>query len=355
MARRGARGIGLEGLGEFGLIELVRRRVGAVGGAWLAGIGDDAAVLRPPAGRDLVWTADALVEDVHFRWRTTDARSLGHKALAVNLSDLNAMGAEPLGFLLSLGLPPRTEPGRLDRFLRGLLAEARAHCCPLVGGDTVSAPVWSLSISAVGSVPRGRALARGGGRPGDRLMVTGTLGGSALGLALLERRAVSAGAAPGGGTRSGGDAAFVRRHLRPRPPLGAGPRLARMGLARAAVDLSDGLASDLARILEAGGGGADVELDALPLARGLRARAAELGLSPEALALAGGEDYELLFAVRARAPQADVFARRLGCPVTEIGGLRRGRGVRYTRGGEPVRVEVSGYDHFKTRGKRSEQ
>ncbi len=339
-----ASGIDLKTLGESGLIETLRRRARRPGGGWIHAIGDDAAVLRPPPGMDLVWTADALVENVHFRWRTCDGRSLGHKALAVNLSDLNAMGAKPLGFLLTLGLPAAAGP-ELDAFLRGLLAEARSAGCPLVGGDTVAAPIWSLSVSAVGSVRRGHALLRGGARAGDRIMVTGSLGGASLGLELLEA---------GRGTRAR-ERRFAARQLRPCPPLQAGPRLARDRLASAAVDLSDGLERDLGHILRESGVGAEVWLDALPLPRGLRALSAQLGLDPEALAVAGGEDYELLFTVSSRAPQASVLASRLGCRVTEVGVVRRGRGIHFVRAGERIRGRFSGYEHFKTRGKRSEK
>ncbi len=340
-----ASGIDLDALGELGLIETIRRRVGEPGGAWLRGIGDDAAVLRPPSGADLVWTADALVEDVHFRWRTTDARSLGHKALAVNLSDLNAMGAKPLGFLLTLGLPGATDPAALDAFLRGLLASARRFGCPLVGGDTVSAPLWSLSVSAVGSVHRGAALRRGGARAGDRILVTGTLGAAALGLELLEA----------GPLRGPGQRRFAACHLRPQPPLSVGPKLARSGLATAAVDLSDGLERDLSHVLRESGVGAEIWLDALPLPRGLRDLSRERGLDPESLAVAGGEDYELLFSVRSRAPLSSVLARRLGCRVTEIGVVRHGRGIRFLRAGKRIRGGFSGYEHFKPRSRPSEQ
>ena len=340
-----AGGIDLGALGELGLIETLRRRARQPGGAWLRGIGDDAAVLRPPAGADLVWTADALVEDVHFRWRTTDARSLGHKALAVNLSDLNAMGAKPLGFLLTLGLPAATDPAALDAFLRGLLATARSAGCPLVGGDTVSAPLWSLSISAVGSVPRGAALCRGGARVGDRILVTGTLGGAALGFALMEA----------GLLRGPAERRFVVRQQRPRPPLGVGPRLARSGLATAAVDLSDGLERDLSHVLRESRVGAEIWLDALPFPRGLRELSRKLELDPENLAVAGGEDYELLFSVRSRAPLSSALARRLGCRLREIGVVRRGRGIRFLRAGKRIRGGFSGYEHFKPRSRPSEQ
>src|SRR5215813_2816296 len=167
----------LRELGEFGLIEAIKRRAARTRSrAWRVGIGDDAAVLTPKRGEEIVVTADALVEDVHFRWKTADPRSLGHKALAVNLSDVGAMGARPLGFLLTLALPADAEPARLDGFFDGLLKLARASRCPLVGGDVVRSPVWSLGITALGAVARGRALLRSGARPGDRLFVTGELG-----------------------------------------------------------------------------------------------------------------------------------------------------------------------------------
>ena len=337
--------IDLAELGEFGLIGAIRRRAGAGRRPWLLAIGDDAALLRPRADTDLAWTADALIENVHFRWSTTDARSLGHKTLAVNLSDLGAMGSRPLGFLLALGLPPDAAPEALEGFVAGLLAEARSADCPLVGGDTVKASVWTVCVSAVGEVPRGRALRRGGARSGDRLLVTGTLGAAALGLALLER-----GEAASPETRP-----FIRRQIRPRPPYRVGAELARTRAASAAIDLSDGLASDLGHLVRESDLAADVWLEHLPLARGLRLHSERLGLDPVELALAGGEDYELLFAVPRRSPEAGVFAKRLGCRVTEVGVLRRGRGIRYLRSGRRVSPPRAAFEHFKPFSARSDK
>jgi thiamine-monophosphate kinase len=328
----------LRELGEFGLIEAIRRRTRGERGSWVHGIGDDAAVLRPRVGCDVVLTTDALIEDVHFRWRTTDALSLGQKALAASLSDLGAMGAEPVGCLLTLGLPAAASGERLDAFLRGLLRRARAAKCPLVGGDTVRARAWTVSVTAVGQLPRGTALLRSGARAGDRILVTGALGGSALGLALLER---------GDQTRKGA-APFVRRHLRPAPPWGAGAVLRRRGWGGGVIDVSDGLASDLAHVLAASGVGADVHLDRLPLPRGARSMAESLGLDAEALALSGGEDYELIFTVRRSAPVAAVIASALGCRVTEIGTVQAGRGARYFRDGVRTSAPERGFEHFKT-------
>jgi thiamine-monophosphate kinase len=323
--------------GEFGLIAAVRRAAGAARGGWRVAIGDDAAVLRVAAGREVVVTVDALVENVHFRFGTTDPRSLGRKALAVNLSDLGAMGAVPTGFLLALGAPRDLPAARLDGFLSGLLAAAREARCPLVGGDTVASPAFFASITAFGSVARGRALLRSGARPGDRVLVTGALGASALGLALLESdRGGEAGAAP-----------FVRRHRLPRPPFEAGARLARRRDAGAAIDVSDGLVQDLGHVARESGVAIELDVERVPLAPGAARLAAALALDPLALALHGGEDYELAFSVRPGAPSAAALSRALGVRLSEIGRVRRGRGVRLLRAGKPVQIPGSGWDHFK--------
>jgi len=329
--------VDLRSLGEFGLIEAIRRRARVDRRVWRLGIGDDAAVLRARPREELVFTTDALVEDVHFRWRTTDARSLGEKALAVNLSDVGAMGAKPLGCLLTLGVPEGVEPERLDGFLGGLLRRARASHCPLVGGDTVRAPLWLIGVSVVGGVARGRALPRSGARAGDRIFVTGELGGAAAGLALLE----------GPGAVTPAERRLARRQLCPEPPIAAGARLAHARLAHAAIDLSDGLAQDLGHVARASGLSAHVAIERVPLARGLGAAAAKLGLDPLALALGGGEDYELLFSAPRNAPEAGEYTRRLGCRVTEIGVLARGRGVHFTRAGRPYAPAATGFQHFK--------
>ena len=327
----------LSKLGEFGLIEMIRRRARFDRRVWRLGIGDDAAVLRARPREELVFTTDALVEDVHFRWRTTDARALGEKALAVNLSDVGAMGAKALGCLLTLGVPEDVAPARLEGFLDGLLRCARASHCPLVGGDTVRAPIWLISVSAVGAVARGRALLRSGARAGDRILVTGELGGAAGGLALLD----------GPGAATPDERRLLARQLRPRPPFKAGASLARARLANAAIDVSDGLAQDLGHVARASGLAAHVEVERVPLARGLARAASRLGLDPLALALAGGEDYELLFAAPRGGPTAAAYTRRLERRVTEIGVFARGQGVHFTRGGSPYGLAAAGFEHFK--------
>ena len=333
------------GRGEFGLIAALRRAAGRARGPWRVAIGDDAAVLRVPAGSELVTTVDALVEDVHFRFATTDARSLGRKALAVNLSDLGAMGATPVGCLLALGVPRHAAGARLDGFLAGLLAAARASRCPLVGGDTVASPVFFASVTAFGVAPRGRALLRSGARPGDRVLVTGTLGASALGLAWLE-------SGRGGAAHA---RAFVRRHRVPRPPFGLGARLARRGDVTAAIDVSDGLVQDLGHVARESGVAIDVDVARVPLPAGAARVAAQLGLDALASALHGGEDYELAFCARRTAPSAAELSRKLGVPIREIGRVRRGRGVRLLRDGKVVQIPGSGWDHFKAPAARAEE
>ncbi|MEX2208605.1 MAG: thiamine-phosphate kinase [Myxococcota bacterium] len=335
----------LRALGEFGLIEAIRRRARFDRRVWRLGIGDDAALLRARPREELVWTTDALVEDVHFRWSTTDGRSLGDKSLAVNLSDVGAMGARPLGCLLTLGVPEDVQPARLDGFVSGLLGRARASHCPLVGGDTVRAPVWMIAVSVVGALAPGRALLRSGARAGDRILVTGELGGAAAGLALLS--------GPGASTPL--ERRLVARQLRPRPPFTAGAALVRARLSRAAIDISDGLAADLGHVARASGVAARVEVERVPQAEGLARAASRLGVDPLVLALAGGEDYELVFAAPPRGPAADGYARKLGCPVTEIGVFAKGRGVQLTRGGRPYSLALPGFAHFKPAPPESEK
>ncbi len=314
----------LRDVGEFRLIDRIMRIAGRPGGRdVLLGIGDDAAVVRVRPGEDLVATTDALVEGVHFRFTMQGARTIGARALAVNLSDLAAMGARPLGALLAFaapaGLPLRTA---LD-LARGLVALGRRHACPLVGGNVARARETSLTVTALGAVARGRALLRSAARPGDRILVTGTLGGAALALARAERRG-------------------ARIRAVPEPRLRAGRILARTRGIGACIDLSDGLLADLAHVLEASGAGAELDVASLPAARGLGAACRRLCLDAEELLLAGGEDYELLFTVRASGPRAPALARRLGIRVTEIGVVTR-RGLRLLGVKKPLRP---GWRHF---------
>jgi thiamine-monophosphate kinase len=255
------------------------------------------------------------------------------------------MGARPLGFLLTLGLPRDVSGARLDEFFAGLLRLARASHCPLVGGDITRSRVFFASIAAVGAVARGRALLRSGARVGDRIFVTGELGGAAAGLGLLE----------GPGARSAAERRLVRRQLAPQPPWRVGAQLARLGLARAAIDVSDGLAQDLGHVARESRVGARVELERLPLAPGLARAAARLRVDPLELALAGGEDYELLFTAKRSAPSAAVLTRRLSCRVTEIGVVTAQHRLVFTRAGRPVEPVARGFQHFKASATGSEK
>jgi len=308
----GAVGRTLADVGEFGVIERLRRRAYAgrrPPAGVVLGIGDDAAVLRTRAREDVVATTDALVEDVHFRWAEDPPAALGRRALVANLSDLAAMGARPLGFTLALQAPPDLPLARLDALARGLGAAAREHACPWVGGNVARARETSLVIQALGAVRRGRALRRGPVRARDRLLVTGVLGRMALARA-----------------RAGVGGAPVRRI--PEPRLGAGRALAASRWRVACVDLSDGLAADLPHLLEGSGCGADVDPAALPRPHGFGRACARLGRDPLELLAGGGEDYELLFALAPSAAPASEVGRRLGVPVSEIGRVSSRPGIR---------------------------
>jgi len=317
--------------GERTLLEEIRRLVPAAGPV-LWGPGDDAALLarrRHP----LLLTTDALVEGVHFRRGWLSPHALGRRAFAVNASDVAAMGGRPLAAVLAITAPSALPAVDLRAMVAGVRDAARAAGAALAGGNLARARELSLTVALLGEAPAG-AIGRAGGRPGDRLFVTGALGAAALGLRTLRR----------GPSIAAGEA--VRRWRHPVARLDVGAVLARRRLAAAMIDLSDGLLIDAERLCAASGVGAEVRLDRLPQARALAplppARA-------RALALAGGEDYELLFAVRpARVAALGRAVRGLGCPVTAIGTLTRGRGVRLLDArGRPVRPPArAGFGHF---------
>jgi thiamine-monophosphate kinase len=309
-------------VGEFGLIGRIAAlaRAARVAGASVAvGIGDDAAVLRLRAGEEVVVTTDALVEGVHFRFDQETARVAGRRALAANLSDVAAMGARPLGFVVALAAPPSTPLARALGLARGMLDLAKPYACPLVGGNVASAREVSVAITVLGAVGRGRALLRSAARVGDRVFVTGTLGGAAL-------------------ERARGR---VRRAAEPR--LAAGLALARLRGAGACIDISDGLAADLGHVARASRVRIRLEAERLPLPAGFAAACARAGRDPWRLAWAGGEDYELAFSARPAAGSAAALARRLGVRVTEIGRVVAGSpGLE----GLPRALGTGGFRHF---------
>lgn len=316
--------------------EGIRGRAGRGGrSAVPVGIGDDCAVLRPRAGTDVVVTTDFSLEGVHFRRDWHPASSAGHRCLARGLSDLAAMGAEPLSAFLSLAVPAgltKNAAGRrwIGGFLDGLFRLAEAVGVPVSGGDTARAPGEQVlaDIVLAGTVPRGKALLRSGARVGDGLYVTGSLGGAATELRLLSERPGRFKAAVDEG---------MHPQLFPVAQLGVGRVLARRGLATAAMDLSDGLSTDLGHLCEASGVGAEIEAERLPVHPLAREMPDGLGL-----ALHGGEDYELLFAVGAG---VNVPKRIGGVAVTRIGAVVAGSGVVLVESGKRSVLRPGGWEH----------
>ena len=298
----------------------------------VVGIGDDAAVLDPPAGCQLVVSTDMLVSGVHFPESTAPA-AVGYKALAVNLSDLAAMGASPAWFTLNLSLPS-ADSGWLEGFCAGLFGLAGPFGLQLVGVDTTRGPL-TVGIQIAGFVPRGQALLRSGARPGDSVYVTGWLGDAALGLMCLrqELRLPEA-------ERD----QVIQRLERPVPRVHEGEML--RGLASACIDISDGLVADLGHVLEASGAGASIELAALPLSSVYQAVRAQVGWNP---AVARGDDYELCFTLPAqRQSVLEAQAARFGCGLRRIGVIEAQPGLRLMEpSGSVYRPDRQGFDHFR--------
>lgn len=315
-------------MAEFSLIERIRRRAAAREDVVLA-IGDDAALLRVPPGRELAVAMDTLNAGVHFPDGTA-AADVGWKALAVNLSDLAAMGAEPAWCTLSLSLP-QADAAWLDGFLDGFLELAAAHRVALVGGDTTRGPL-SVCVTVHGLIEPGSALRRDGARVGDAVWVSGTLGDAAGALRQWQQQGV------------GVDPALRDRLDRPTPRVALGRAL--RGIAHAAIDVSDGLLADLGHVCAASGLAAEIELDALPCSAALAA--AFDRDTRRALQAAGGDDYELCFTAPAEASAAiGALARALALPLARIGRTVEGAGVRaLTADGTPWQPARAGYEHF---------
>lgn len=329
-------------LGEFELIEQYFRRPAevrrAARGDVPLGIGDDAAVLAPPPGRHLVAALDTLVEGHHFV-PGSPPESIAHRALAVNLSDLAAMGAEPAWFLLSLTLP-RADETFLERFARGLLDLAETHQVALVGGDTTAGPL-AIAVQALGTIAPDVALTRSGGRAGDLVFVSGTPGESAGGLRLVLD--ADAGAHLDAGQRR----RLIDRFHFPTPRVALGQAL--VGIASACVDVSDGLADDAGRLARFSGCGLRIDVERLPHSAELVALAGEAGA--RRLVLTGGEDCELCFTVpRERAAELAARLDNVKCQVTCIGELTGEGGLQLHDHGVPVQIDTAGYDHFARPG-----
>jgi thiamine-monophosphate kinase len=289
------------------------------------GIGDDCAVLRPRRAKEIVVTTDLSLESVHFRRDWHPPQSVGHRCLARGLSDLAAMGARPEAAFLSLALPSELTGAWMDGFFDGFMALAQRYQVPLAGGDMAKSPTVVADIVLLGSVPRGKALLRSGARAGDWIYVTGALGGAAAELSALERK-------PGDFI---GKDKLGHPHLYPEPRLAAGRKLVR--LATAAIDLSDGLSTDLAHLCDESGLRAEIDAEALPV--DARATLEQ--------ALHGGEDYELLFTA---SPKTAVPGQLGGVSIHAIGRMKkRGKGpqVVMDSGGKRTALAASGWEHFR--------
>jgi thiamine-monophosphate kinase len=316
-------------LSEEALLEAIRRVLSGAGPEVRVGVGDDAAVLAPTGG-ELVITTDVLVEGVHFVRRPTGARDVGHKAVVVNVSDIAAMGASPRSAVCALVLPPDVEAAWVMELFGGMREACDEYALWLVGGDLSSGRDASIAVTVTGEVAPGKAVLRSGARPGDRIVVTGELGGSAAGL-----RFSDAATAP-----NEQQVALVRRHLRPTARVGEGLVLASHG-ATAMMDVSDGLAIDLSRLARASDVGARVVVGDVPVADGATLEDA----------LGGGEDYELLATLPG---DAAVEAARgdlkegFGVPLSEIGRVVDGEGLTAIEAdGTERRLEPTGWDHFR--------
>lgn len=326
---------------EFEFIDSLRQRFGA-------GIGDDAAVFHSAAGKETVITADLLIEEIDFRRTTAPPLLLGHKALAVSFSDIGAMGARPRWSLISLGVPEEVwqTPEFVDEFYDGLTALANRYDVKLIGGDTSRTPAHIVIDSIVlGECGSGQAVKRAGAQPGDQIFVTGSLGGAAAGLRLIERGAHLAEQNLADDDSQKIDHVLLRQ-LRPEPRVGWGIVLGEERLATAMIDVSDGLSSDLNHLCAASGVGAFIESSLLPIDHQVVELCGRRALDPLQLALHGGEDFELLFTVRpehvARLPR-----RVDGVELTRVGEVRKeGDGVKISEGSRVWELNPGGWKHF---------
>ncbi|HSF46885.1 MAG TPA: thiamine-phosphate kinase [Burkholderiales bacterium] len=313
--------------------ELIRRYFTHPAPGVALGVGDDAALLEVEPGMQLAASTDLLLCERHFS-RDADPLKLGHKALAVNLSDLAAMGATPRWALLALALP-QADKAWLQAFASGFMRLAREHSVALVGGDTTRGPL-AICPTVLGEVPKGQALARSGAKPGDDIWVSGALGLAALGLAHRQHRI----------ELDQKEAEICAAALdRPTPRIALGQRL--RAIAGSAIDVSDGLSADLGHILERSSVGAVTALERLPLGSAV-ARRLDTTIGMNA-ALAGGDDYELCFTAPAsRRSLIDDLSRELSLPLTRIGHIESGTGLAILdREGKRIEIEATGFDHFR--------
>jgi thiamine-monophosphate kinase len=324
---------------EDELINRVRQRLPSAGRGLALGIGDDAAVLRPIAGKEWVVTADAFLENVHFLRKIHPPKAVGYKALARATSDIAAMGARAKYCFLTVGLPDTCTGAWLDAFLDGMGRAARRFRLIAAGGDTTKYPLFVASLTVAGEIDRGKATLRSGARPGDLLCISGRLGEAELGWRLIQRKL----------HKRKRWAGLLKKHFYPEPRLALGEWLSAHRYATSMIDTSDGLSTDLGHICRASGVGATVRASKIPMVR-VPLELRRLGLDPLSLALNGGEDYELLFTVLKKS-SARLPNKFKGVPVTVIGEITREKKiVLLGPDGVGTTLQPRGWDPFRKKG-----
>jgi thiamine-monophosphate kinase len=328
-------------IGEFGFIDSIKTLCDTSRKGVIKGIGDDCALFRPYSGRVLLLTTDMLVEDTHFLRDTVPFYQLGWKVVAVNLSDIAAMGGRPLMSLISLAIPVQMNVEAIQELYRGMKDICTRYEVDIVGGDTVASPNrLALNVSVIGDAKEDEVLYRSGAGTGDKIYLTGNLGDSSAGLKILKNEIsppVSIGSY------------FIKAHSEPIPLIETGSIIAASGLASAMIDLSDGLLSDLGHICRESGVGALLYAEKIPLSSELRLLASHANFNPLDLALSGGEDYQLLFTVPETKAQEikNVFKEYRLSPPSLIGEIRQERGIRMVNDdGSVLELDAKGFNHF---------
>ena len=331
-------------VGEFGFIEKIRSAMKDKNPNVVLGIGDDAAIFKPTKGHEMVFTTDMLVEGRHFDFKWISPWQLGAKTMAVNVSDCAAMGAKPTAAVVSLGVPANFPLKDLEAFYDGLKGWGEQFGAQVVGGDTVGSDKFVVNVALVGEVETGKALRRSGAKVGDALFVTGTLGDSAAGLHSLQHPSNK----KDGEKHS--EAHLIKRHLTPVPRFTVGRVLSSKKLASSAIDISDGLSSEVHHLCEESGVGAEIHEEALPISPFLTHYCGENGLNPLEFVLNGGEDYELLFTVPlTRISEAvQKLPAETGTAVKSIGRMvPKSKGITLiTKKGGRMPLVAKGFDHF---------
>ncbi|MGH7553173.1 MAG: thiamine-phosphate kinase [Longimicrobiales bacterium] len=331
-------------LGEFALIARLQQRLHSTAPVQLVrGIGDDCAVLRPTAGTDLLLTTDTQEEGVHFRRDWSTPQDIGWRCLAVNVSDIAAMGGNPLGAVIALSVPATLEVAFVEALYDGLQELATAYDCPIIGGNVSKASEQlAVTITVLGEVPSGHSVYRSGAQVGDEIWVTGDLGGAKAGLEVLLHPDMVTGLSTSG---------VLRRYRRPRPRLREAQYLRQHGVLHSLIDISDGLSSDLSHICTESGVGAQLEAAHIPVSEEVCHVARALQVAPLALALHGGEDFELCLTAPSGslALLLQAFTAQFSCPLVRIGIIQPGSGVTLRLpDGTQQPLSARGYDHFRT-------